>query len=134
MAQTSDEVLLGQAVDAGQVAAVLSAVLLGILPGVSAAEVPVAVAMELPPSVLAALGVFLASSSSIAGQTKTHKRVDLIDAGSSILAWIRLAVINVDLAALPGEALRTVAAIAVTFLQAAPSMETRVGLARVVLH
>ncbi len=54
---TSDEVLLGQAVDAGQVAAVLPAVLLGILPGVSPAEVPVAVAVKLPPCVLAALRV-----------------------------------------------------------------------------
>lgn len=39
-----------------------------------------------------------------------------------------------DLAALPREALRTVAAIAVTFLQAAASMETGVGLAWVILH
>lgn len=54
---TSDEVLLGEAVDTSQVAAVLPAVLLSILPGVSAAEVPVAVAVELPPRVLAALGV-----------------------------------------------------------------------------
>lgn len=54
---TSDEVLLGQAVDAGQVSAVLPAVLLGVLPGVSPAEVAVAVAVELPPCVLAALGV-----------------------------------------------------------------------------
>lgn len=38
---------------------------------------------------------FLTSSSSVAGQTKTNKGVDLIDAGSSVLAWIRLAVINV---------------------------------------
>lgn len=38
---------------------------------------------------------FLASSSSVAGQTKAHKGVDLIDAGSSVLAWIRLAVVNV---------------------------------------
>lgn len=38
---------------------------------------------------------FLTSSSSVAGQTKTHKGVDLIDAGSSILARIRLAVVNV---------------------------------------
>lgn len=37
------------------------------------------------------------------------------------------------LAAFPREALRTVAAIAVTFLQAAPSVETGVGLARVIL-
>lgn len=55
---TCDEVLLSQAVDTGQVATVLPAVLLGILPGVSAAEVPVAVAMELPPRVVAALGVY----------------------------------------------------------------------------
>lgn len=54
---TSDEVLLGQAVDARQVAVVLPAVLLGILPRVSPAEVPVAVAVELPPCVVAALGV-----------------------------------------------------------------------------
>lgn len=54
---TSDEVLLGQAVDARQVAAVLPAVLLGVLPGVSPGEVPVAVAVELPPRVLAALSV-----------------------------------------------------------------------------
>lgn len=134
MTQTSDEVLLGCAVDAGQVAAVLSAVLLGVLPGVSAAEVPVAVAMELPPGVLAAFGVFLASSSPVAGQTKTHKGVDLIDAGSSVLAWIRLAVINVNLAALSRETLRTVATVAITFLQAAPSVETRVGLAGVIVH
>lgn len=38
-------------------AAVLPAVLLGVLPGVSPAEVPVAVAMELPPGVVAALCV-----------------------------------------------------------------------------
>lgn len=134
VAQTSDEVLLGHAVDAGQVTAVLPAVLLGVLPGVSAGEVPVAVAVKLPPRVLAALGVFFTSSSTVAGQTKTHKGVDLIDAGSSILAWIRLAVVNVDLAALSREALRTIATIAITFLQAAPAVETRVGLARVILH
>lgn len=55
---TSDEVLLSQAVDASQVAAVLPAVLLSILPGVSPAEVPVAVAVELPPCVVAALSVW----------------------------------------------------------------------------
>lgn len=38
---------------------------------------------------------FLTCSSSITGQTKTDKGVDLINAGSSVLAWIRLAVINV---------------------------------------
>lgn len=39
-----------------------------------------------------------------------------------------------DLAALSREALRTVAAIAVTFLQAAPSVEAGVGLAGVILY
>lgn len=43
--------------DAGQVATVLPAVLLSVLPGVSPAEVPVAVAVELPPGVVAALRV-----------------------------------------------------------------------------
>lgn len=56
-APTSDEVLLGQAVDARQVAAVLPAVLLGVLPGVSPAEVPVAVPVKLPPRVVATLSV-----------------------------------------------------------------------------
>lgn len=55
---TSDELLLSQAVDAGQVTTVFSAVLLSVLPSVSAAEVSVAVAMELLPHVLAALGVW----------------------------------------------------------------------------
>lgn len=54
---TSDEVLLGHTVDAGQVAVVLPAVLLCILPGVPAGEVSVAVAMKLPPRVFAALSV-----------------------------------------------------------------------------
>lgn len=45
--------------------------------------------------VLVYIVTFLTCSSSVAGQTKTDKGVDLIDAGSSILAWIRLAVINV---------------------------------------
>lgn len=38
---------------------------------------------------------FLTRSSSIAGQTKADKGVDLIDAGPSVLAWIGLAVVNV---------------------------------------
>lgn len=54
---TSDEILLCCSVDAGQMTAVLPAVLLGILPGVSAAEIPVAVAVKLSPRVLAALDV-----------------------------------------------------------------------------
>lgn len=54
---TSDEVLLGRAVDARQVAVVFPAVLLGVLPCVSPAEVAVAVAVELPPGVVATLGV-----------------------------------------------------------------------------
>lgn len=56
---TSDEVLLGRAVDARQVAVVFPAVLLGVLPRVSPAEVTVAVAVELPPSVVAALCVWV---------------------------------------------------------------------------
>lgn len=56
---TSDEVLLGRAVDARQVAVVLPAVLLGVLPCVSPAEVTVAVAVELPPGVVATLGVWV---------------------------------------------------------------------------
>lgn len=56
---TSDEVLLGRAVDACQVAVVLPAVLLGVLPRVSPAEVAVAVAVELPPGVVAALRVWV---------------------------------------------------------------------------
>lgn len=56
-ALTPDEILLGFAVDAGQMAAVLSAVLFGVLPGVSAAEIPVAVAVKLPPRVLTTLCV-----------------------------------------------------------------------------
>lgn len=55
---TSDEALLGRAVDAGQVAVVLPAVLLGVLPRVSPAEVTVAVSVELPPGVVAALRVW----------------------------------------------------------------------------
>lgn len=43
--------------DTGQVTTVLPAGLLGVLPGVSAAEVAVAVAVELSPGVLAAFGV-----------------------------------------------------------------------------
>lgn len=54
---TVDEVLLFRRVDADQVAAVFPAVLLGILPGVPAAEGAVTVAVELPPVVLAALCV-----------------------------------------------------------------------------
>lgn len=56
---TSDEVLLGRAVDARQVAVVFPAVLLGVLPRVSPAEVTVAVAVELPPGVVAALRVWV---------------------------------------------------------------------------
>lgn len=56
---TSDEVLLGRAVDARQVAVVLPAVLLGVLPRVSPAEVTVAVAVELPPGVVTALRVWV---------------------------------------------------------------------------
>lgn len=48
----------------------------------------------------------------------------------TLLTWQRLT----DLAALSRETLRTVAAIAVTFLQTAPSVETGVSLARVLLH
>lgn len=54
---TSDEVLLSHTVDTGQVAIVLPAVFLSVLPGVSACEISVAVAMKLPPCVLAAFGV-----------------------------------------------------------------------------
>lgn len=43
--------------DAGQVAAVVPAVLLCIFPGVSASEVSVAVTVKLPPAVLATLRV-----------------------------------------------------------------------------
>ncbi len=43
--------------DAGQVTAVLSAVLLRIFPRVSAGEVPVAVAVKLPPVVLATFSI-----------------------------------------------------------------------------
>lgn len=43
--------------DAGQVTAVLSAVLLRVFPRVSAGEVPVAVAVKLPPVVLATLSI-----------------------------------------------------------------------------
>lgn len=45
--------------DARQVAVVFPAVLLGVLPRVSPAEVAVAVAVELPPGVVAALGVWV---------------------------------------------------------------------------
>lgn len=45
--------------DAGQVAVVLPAVLLGILPRVSPAEVAVAVPVELLPGAVAALRVWL---------------------------------------------------------------------------
>lgn len=48
----------------------------------------------------------------------------------TLLTWQWLT----DLAAFSREALRTVAAIAVTFLQTAPSVETGVRLARVLLH
>lgn len=41
------------------------------------------------------LVTFLTRCSAVAGQTKTHKRVDLIDAGSSVLARVGLAVVNV---------------------------------------
>lgn len=56
---TSDKVLLGWAVDARQVAVVFPAVLLGVLPRVSPAEVAVAVAVELSPGVVAALRVWV---------------------------------------------------------------------------
>lgn len=48
----------------------------------------------------------------------------------TLLTWQWLT----DLAAFSRETLRTVAAIAVTFLQTAPSVETGVSLARVLLH
>lgn len=48
----------------------------------------------------------------------------------TLLTWQWLT----DLTAFSREALRTVAAIAVTFLQTAPSVETGVRLARVLLH
>lgn len=38
---------------------------------------------------------FLTCSSAVAGQAKTHEGIDLIDAGSPILARVGLAVINV---------------------------------------
>ena len=54
---TIDKVLLLHGLDAGQVSVVLAAVLLRVLPGVPAGEVPVAVAVELPPVVFTALRV-----------------------------------------------------------------------------
>lgn len=38
---------------------------------------------------------FLTSGSTIAGQTQTYKRVDLVNAGASILTWIGLTIINI---------------------------------------
>lgn len=55
--------------DAGQVAAVLSAVLLCIFPGVSAGEVSVAVAVKLPPAVLATLRVCKTERERVTGET-----------------------------------------------------------------
>lgn len=112
MAQSIDEVLLGDRGDTAEVGALLSAVLLCILPGVSVREVPVAVAMELPPSMLTTLNILLTGVSCIAGQTEADERVDLVDAGASVETRVGLAVIHVDLTVLPCETLWAVTAVA----------------------
>jgi len=38
---------------------------------------------------------FLTGGSTIAGQTQAYKRVDLVNAGASILTWIGLTIINI---------------------------------------
>lgn len=57
MTHTINEVLLLCGMDAGQVAAVFSAVFLCIFPGVPACKISVAVTVKLPPAVLATLCV-----------------------------------------------------------------------------
>lgn len=51
--------------------------------------------LHLSPHTQSFLVTFLTRCSAVAGQTKTHKRVDLIDAGSSVLARVGLAVVDV---------------------------------------
>lgn len=86
--KTVDKLLLCDGDDTTEVGAVLSAVFFCILPGVSVGEVPVAVAVELPPAVLAAFDVFLACVSSIARQAKAEEGINLVDASASIFTWL----------------------------------------------
>lgn len=84
MTKTINKVLFSGGDDAAQVCAVLSAVFLCILPGVSVGEVPIAVAVKLLPAMLAAFNIFLACVSSVAGQAKTEEGINLVDASASI--------------------------------------------------
>lgn len=102
----------------------LSAVFLCVLPGVSVCEVPVAVAVVLSPTVLATFYIFLTRVTSIAGQAKAEKRVNLVDASASIFTWLRLAVININLTVLPSVSLWAVAAVARSLWKAFSSVQT----------
>jgi len=108
-----------------------AAVPLGVLPRPSMGKVAVAVALELVPAVVTALRVFLAEAAPIAGEAKADERVDLVNAGASILTGAGDALININLTVLPGEALVTATAIhgAVDFTAA--SMQARVVFARI---
>lgn len=126
MTKTIDKLLFRVGEDATEVGAVLSAVFLCILPGVSVGEVPVAVAVKLPPSVLTTFNVFLTSVSSVAWQAKTEEGINFINASPSVFTRLGLAVINVDLAVLSGVSLWTVAAVSRSLRKALSSMQTRV--------
>lgn len=73
MTQTINKLLLSSRDDTTEVGTVLSAVFLCILPGVSVGEVPVAMAVELPPAMITTFYVFLARVSSVAGQAKAEE-------------------------------------------------------------
>lgn len=73
MTETVDKLLLSAGGDTAEMSAVLSAVFLCILPSVSVGEVPVAVAVELPPAMFATFNVFLTRVSPVAGQAKAEE-------------------------------------------------------------
>lgn len=122
--ETVDELLLGSRDDTTEVGAVLSAVFLCILPGVSVGEVPVAVAVELPPAVLTTFNIFLTHVSSVAGQAKAEEGINLVDASASICTRLGLAVVNVNLTVLPSVSLWAVAGVARSLRKALPSVQT----------
>lgn len=102
----------------------LSAVFLRILPSVSVGKVPVAVAMELSPTMLATFNVFFTHVSPVTGQAEAEERVNLVNASASVFARLGLAVINIDLTVLSSESLWAVAAVASPLRKALPSVQT----------
>lgn len=124
MTQTIDKLLLSGGDDTTEVGAVLSAVFLCVLPGVSVGKISVAVAVELPPTVLTTFYVFLARVSSVAGQAKAEEGINLVNTSASIFTWLRLAVIDINLTVLPSVSLWAVAAVACSLRKAFSSVQT----------